>query len=183
MPLLKVTGKCVLIYHGSWDATLLIMIYGGRILMPCVLIKTLTTRVRQLWLHGLQLQRAIDNYRQYIILQIPTNQAISIYPDMDNLYAGNPGVSDSTRQTIISHWIGAAANPITASDLTNLDNLGVALKTSPEDIAIANITAQFPMQPRNPGTGGTDSKQLQALIARPSPATKEAVVILANYAR
>ncbi|CAG7935540.1 unnamed protein product [Penicillium salamii] len=130
-------------------------------------------------------QRAIENYRQYIVLQIPKDQPLSIYPDMDNLYAGNSakitGVSDSMRETIMSHWLGAAANLITGSDLTNLDNLGVKLLTSQTGIAIADFAAKYLMQPRNPGSGGTDAKQLQAWIAGPDLKAGQAIVILANY--
>lgn len=131
-------------------------------------------------------QRAIDNYRQYIVgvIGMPKAQPISIYPDMDNLQLGNPasisGVTDAERQTYMTHWIGAAANLITGSDMTNLDALGKNLLTNPSAIAIAEFAAQYPMQPRNPGTGGTDAKQLAAWIAGPS-SSGESVVILANY--
>ncbi|KAF2102502.1 family 27 glycoside hydrolase [Rhizodiscina lignyota] len=129
-------------------------------------------------------QRAIDNYRQYIVLQIPKNQPISIYPDMDNLFVVNSanisGVTDAERQSIISHWIGAAANLIHGGDLENIDDLGLKLATDSDAFAAADFSAQYPMQPRNPGTGGTDAQQLQAWIGGPSD-DGEAVVILANY--
>lgn len=70
-------------------------------------------------------QRAIDNYRQYITLHTDENEVLTIYPDMDNMFIGNPeninGVTDNQRYTIFNHWIGAAANLILGSDLTNLD--------------------------------------------------------------
>jgi len=130
-------------------------------------------------------QRAIENYRQYIILQIPKNQPLSIYPDMDNLFVGNPealtGITDDERRTVMTHWIGAAANLIIGSDLTELDDLGVELLSNGGAIAIAEFTRSFPMQPRNPGSGGVDAKQLQAWIAGPSDNGGEAVAILVNY--
>lgn len=45
---------------------------------------------------------------------------------------------------------------------------------------VANFTARYPMQPRNPGTGKNWSQQLQAWIAGPDDAG-DAVVVLANY--
>lgn len=137
------------------------------------------------FIHWEIVQRAIDNYRQYIELQIPKGQPLSIYPDLDNLNVGNPeattGVSDVKRQTIMTHWIGTAANLISGSDLTSLDSFGRNLLTNPDAMAIADFTARYLMQPRNPGSGGTSAQQLQAWIAGPSDETGEAVVILANY--
>lgn len=129
-------------------------------------------------------QRAINNYREYIALQLPKNTPLSIYPDMDNMYVGNPaalsGVTDDQRTSIMSHWIGAAANLMIGSDLTALDTHGLALLTNPAALAVAAFTAQFPMQPRNPGSGSTSAQQLQAWIAGPA-ANGDAVVLLANY--
>lgn len=131
-----------------------------------------------------QVQRAIENYRQYISLQKQRNTAITIYPDMDNLFVGNSqnftGVDDTSRISIMTHWIGAAANLVIGSDLTNLDALGLKLLTSSESAAAARFTAKYPMQPRNPGTGNNLAKQLQAWIAGPSP-QGEAYVVIANY--
>lgn len=129
-------------------------------------------------------QRAIENYREYIELQIPKNQLLSIYPDMDNLYVGNAdeisGVTSDERTSIMTHWICAGANLIAGSDLTNTDAHGIDLLTNPAAQAVAKFTRQFPMQPRNPGSGGTESKQLQAWIAGPAD-DGSAVVVLANY--
>lgn len=103
---------------------------------------------------------------------------------MDNMYVGNPaalsGVTDDQRTSIMSHWIGAAANLMIGSDLTALDTHGLALLTNPAALAVAAFTAQFPMQPRNPGSGSTSAQQLQAWIAGPA-ANGDAVVLLANY--
>ncbi|RFU31432.1 hypothetical protein B7463_g4907, partial [Scytalidium lignicola] len=130
-----------------------------------------------------QVQRAIENYRQYILLQKQRNTAITIYPDMDGLFVANSqnqtGVDDKSRVTIMSHWIGAAANLILGSDMTNVDELGLKLLTSDASAASSRFTAQYPMQPRNPGTGNNLAKQLQAWIAGPSP-QGEAYVLITN---
>ena len=129
-------------------------------------------------------QRAIDNYRQYITTVSSFDKTLAIYPDMDNLFVGNTasvsGITDTERQTIMTHWIGAAANLIIGSDLTNLDNFGLNLLTNTAALTVADFTASFPMQPRNPGTGAQSAQQLQAWIAGPD-ATGEAVVVIANY--
>ncbi|KAI8959011.1 glycoside hydrolase family 27 protein [Daldinia sp. FL1419] len=129
-------------------------------------------------------QRAIDNYRQYITTVMSYNTTLKIYPDMDNLFVGNPasvsGVTDDERQTIMTHWLGAGANLITGSDLTNLDDFGLNLLTNSDAIAIADFTSHYPMQPRNPGTGSTSSQQLQAWVAGPDP-SGVVVVVIANY--
>lgn len=158
------------------------------------------------------MQRAIENYREYITSVSAYHAAgsdqpltLTIYPDMDNLFVGNAesigGLTDIQRRTVMSHWIGAAANLIVGSDLTQLDALGIELLTSRGalGVGVAGFTQMYPMQPRNPGSGGSEARQLQAWIAGPSPATtttprdttpttptgsgsgSEAVVLLANY--
>lgn len=129
-------------------------------------------------------QRAIDNYRQWIVAALPIFDQLSVYPDLDNLYAGNAasitGVSDTQRRTIMTHWIAAGANLITGSDLARVDKLGLELLTNRDALAVADFTAKYPMQPRNPGSGGQAAKQLQAWVAGPD-ASGRAVVVLANY--
>lgn len=129
-------------------------------------------------------QRAFDNYRQWIIAGLEFFDHLNIYPDMDNLLVGNnatiTGITDAQRQTVMTHYIGAGANLIIGSDLTHLDKFGLNLLTNKAAHDVADFTAQYPMQPRNPGTGGQDAKQLQAWIAGPAPNGK-AVVVLANY--
>ncbi|KAH8817368.1 glycoside hydrolase family 27 protein [Xylogone sp. PMI_703] len=138
-------------------------------------------------------QRAIENYRIFINQQVedPTRQNIPIMvrPDMDNMYVGNAasitGVTDQQRYTIAIHWIGAGANLITGSDLTQVDSLGQELLYNSEALSVADFTANFPMQPKNPfGTtqpGSQASSQLQAWIAGPDDNNENAVVVLANY--
>ncbi|KAJ5625618.1 glycoside hydrolase family 27 [Penicillium lagena] len=129
-------------------------------------------------------QRAINNYRQYIGLQAQRGVPITIYPDMDNLFTGNPealtGVNDSIRTTVMNHWLGAGANLVLGSDMSSIDKLGYKLITSRQSISAANFFAQFPMQPRNPGTGNNLAQQLQAWIGGPSD-DNEAYVLIANY--
>lgn len=131
-------------------------------------------------------QRAIENYRQFVSPVIHDNHLpLTIRPDMDSLFIGNPekvtGVSDEMRTTIATHWIASGASLIAGSDFTNLDDLGMYLLTLPEAwVDVADFSARFPMQPRNPGTGRNCSQQLQAWIAGPD-ASGEAMVVLANY--
>lgn len=129
-------------------------------------------------------QRAIDNYRQWVVAAQAIFDTLNVYPDLDNLYTGNAasitGVSDTERRTIMTHWIAAGANLITGSDLKRLDKLGVELLTNNDALAVADFTAKYPMQPHNPGTGGSDAKQLQAWIAGPD-ASGRAAVVIANY--
>lgn len=131
-------------------------------------------------------QRAIDNYRDFIsrVVAASDEPVLSIYPDMDNLFVGNSeaitGVPDVKRETMATHWIGAAANLITGSDMTKLDALGIRLLSDPEALSVAQFTAKFPMQARNPGTGRNESQQRQAWIAGPDD-DGVAVVVLANY--
>jgi alpha-galactosidase len=130
-----------------------------------------------------EVQRTINNYRQFIALQAARNKPMTIHPDLDNLFVGNAeqvtGLSDSQRITMTSLWIGASANLLLGSDLTNLDNLGRKLITSPDSVKVADFCAKYPMQPRNPGTGGHEARQLQAWISGPSD-VGEAVVTLTN---
>ncbi|KAI2624158.1 glycoside hydrolase family 27 protein [Hypoxylon sp. NC1633] len=129
-------------------------------------------------------QRAVDNYRQYITTVMQYNTTLTIYPDMDNLFVGNAaavsGVTDDERQSIMTHWLGAGANLIIGSDLTNLDAFGLHLLTDSDAIAVADFAARYPMQPRNPGSGSNSSQQLQAWIGGPDE-EESAVVVLANY--
>lgn len=128
-------------------------------------------------------QRAIDNYRQYIGLQAQRNEPITIHPDMDNLFAANAealaGVNDTIRMTVMNHWLGASANLIIGGDLTQVDELGYRLTTSKQSVAAAKFFADYPMQPRNPGTGNNLAQQLQAWIGGPSG--HEAYVLVVNY--
>lgn len=130
-------------------------------------------------------QRAINNYRQYIGLQAQRGVPVTTYPDMDSLFVGNAekltGVNDTIRYTVMNHWLAAAANLILGSDMTQLDDLGRFLITSPQSIAASNFFAKYPMQPRNPGTGNNVAKQLQAWIGGPSSDGSEAYVLIANY--
>jgi alpha-galactosidase len=138
-------------------------------------------------------QRAIEQYRSFINQQEedPTRQGlpIMIRPDMDNLYVGNgaslSGITDQQRYTVMIHWIGAGANLITGSELRNLDTLGQELLYDSEALSIADFTAMFPMQPKNPfntaSPGSQASSQLQAWIAGPDNENENAVVVLANY--
>lgn len=81
---------------------------------------------------------------------------------MNNIFIGNEasisGLSDVQRYTQAIHWLGAGANLITGSDLTRIDMLGRELLFDPEALSAAAFTGKFPIQPRNPGSGGNDAK-------------------------
>ncbi|KAF9071318.1 glycoside hydrolase superfamily [Rhodocollybia butyracea] len=107
-------------------------------------------------------QRAIDNYRQYIVLHTAQDKVLTIYPDMCNMYIANPiavdGVdSDDEWFTIMTHWIGVGSNLILGSDLTNIDATGMSIISNAEAISVADFAAKNPMRPRNPGTGLGDA--------------------------
>ncbi|CRG91690.1 Alpha-galactosidase 3 [Talaromyces islandicus] len=138
-------------------------------------------------------QRAIENYRVYINQQVEdsTRQGIPIMirPDMDNMYTGNGqdlgGLADVERYTVTIHWVGAGANLITGSNLSQIDTLGQELLYDSELMSVANFTTQYPMQPKNPlgadSPGAQAAQQLQAWIAGPDSNNANAVVVLANY--
>ncbi|KAL7920253.1 glycoside hydrolase family 27 protein [Trichoderma austrokoningii] len=117
---------------------------------------------------GATVQRAIEQYRSFINQQEedPARQGtpIMVRPDMDNMYTGNgqtlTGLSD----------VGAGANLITGSDLSQLDTLGKELLSDSEFLSVAVFTAQYPMQLKipvwhyEPGSGqGGFGKSLQGV--------------------
>lgn len=134
------------------------------------------------------LQQAFENYRQYILLQkqsFVAGNPIVLHPDMDNLLVANnttlSGITDDMRVTTMSMFLGASANLVLGGDLNNVDTLGLELLTSSGSKLAANFFAEYPMQPRNPGTGDVLPLQLQAWIAGPSATTGEAYVLVSNY--
>lgn len=130
-----------------------------------------------------KVQGTIEQYRQYVDLLVAAEETMTLHPDFDNMFVGNPesivGVTDAQRITIASHWIGASANLIIGSDMTNLDDLGLQLTTSQASIDAAQFCGSYPMQPRNPGTGSNQAMQLQAWIAGPDD-NGQAYVLLTN---
>ncbi|ORY58394.1 glycoside hydrolase superfamily [Pseudomassariella vexata] len=82
------------------------------------------------------LQRAIENYLFTMVIQY--NRMLAIYLDMDSLFVGNEadfsGMTVAERQTMMRHWVGAAANLIVGSDLTHLDALGLDVLTRADQI-------------------------------------------------
>ena len=137
--------------------------------------------------------RTLDYYRQFINEQTQEarqGKPIMIRPDMDNTFIGNAekvsGLTNAQRYTQAALWIGAGANLITGSDLTQIDDLGKELLYNDEAQSVAAFTAQYPMQPRNPndphgyGTPGANAAlQCQTWIAGPAP-NGTAVVWLSN---
>ncbi|WYZ42736.1 hypothetical protein EsH8_VI_000435 [Colletotrichum jinshuiense] len=130
-----------------------------------------------------KIQGTIEQYRLYINQLVLGKKLMVARPDFDNLFVGNPagvsGITDGQRVTVMSTWIGAAANLILGSDMTNLDDLGRKLLTSSDSIRAADFCGKWPMQPRNPGTGSNQAVQLQAWISGPST-IGQAYVLLTN---
>ncbi|KAI9766649.1 MAG: hypothetical protein M1839_004789, partial [Geoglossum umbratile] len=130
-------------------------------------------------------QRTIEQYRQYINQQVPKGQPLTIYPDMDNLMVGNAasltGISDQQRQTVMTHWIGAAANLILGSDLTKLDQFGLNLLTNAGALDVAQFTQSNPMRPLIGNSKPDKGSPVQIWLAGPEKSTGIAVVVLANY--
>ncbi|KAI9774110.1 MAG: hypothetical protein M1840_005203 [Geoglossum simile] len=130
-------------------------------------------------------QRAIEQYRQYINQQVPKGRPLTIYPDMDNLLVGNSqsltGLSDRQRQTVMTHWIGAAANLILGSDLTQLDQFGINLLTNQRALDVATFTASNPMRPLLGNDKPDKGSPLQVWLAGPGSTSGVAVIVLANY--
>ena len=137
------------------------------------------------------IQRAIEAYRVFVVEQITDparrGHGIRIRPDMDNTFIVNPqelsGINDDQRRTMAVHWIGAGANLMTGGDLLHIDELGRKLLGDVGLTGVADMTSQWPMQPRNPDSGGNAARQLQAWIAGPTDdldGTREAVVLITN---
>ncbi|GME22952.1 Glycoside hydrolase family 27 [Neofusicoccum parvum] len=130
-------------------------------------------------------QRAIEQYRQYILLQLDSIDPLTIYPDMDNLLVANAetltGLTDLQRQSVMSHWIGAGSNLILGSDLTQMDDFGMSLLSNPLANEILNFTAKYPMVPTKGNTNDEKGQQKQIWIAGPDSESGVTVVVLANY--
>ncbi|KAJ3837945.1 glycoside hydrolase family 27 protein [Lentinula raphanica] len=135
-------------------------------------------------------QRAIDNYRQYVVLHTGKDETLTLFPDMDNLYIGNSlensfvedrdVLSNAQRFTIMNHWMGAASNLMLGNDLTNLDETGIQILTNTQALSVADFASKYPMRPRNPETGFSFARQLQAWVGGPDT-TGKVMVLLANY--
>ncbi|ORY15015.1 glycoside hydrolase superfamily [Clohesyomyces aquaticus] len=132
-------------------------------------------------------QRTIEMYRQYILAQQErgANFALTIYPDLDNLYVGNAqsltGITDEQRKSVMAHWIGAGSSLLLGSDLTQLDDFGLFLLSDGLANEIAGFTAKYPMRPLRGKAGETAGYQHQVWIAGPDPATGVAVILASNY--
>ncbi|KAG4433372.1 hypothetical protein IFR05_011132 [Cadophora sp. M221] len=132
------------------------------------------------------IQRDINNYRDWAVTALSFYDTANIHPNMDMMFVANgpeiSGLTEDQRKTIFYHWIGASAELNLGSDLTKMDTFGIALLTHPRLLSAASFTGRYPMQPRNPGTGGNAPQQLQAWISGPAPSGElELIVVLANY--
>ncbi|KAB2573557.1 Glycoside hydrolase family 27 [Lasiodiplodia theobromae] len=130
-------------------------------------------------------QHAIEQYRQYILLQLDSAAELTIYPDLDALLIGNAanttGLTDLQRQAVFTHWIGAGAPLLLGSDLTALDAYGKALLSNPLANDVARFTAGRPMVPTQGNSDGAKGRQRQVWLAGPDETTGVVVAVLANY--
>lgn len=132
-------------------------------------------------------QRAIEQYREYIVyISNRSTDILTIYPDMDNLFVGNSvhfsGLTNIQRQTVMSHWIGAGANLIIGSNMTQLDDYGLGLLTNKLALEIGNnFTSKYPMRPTQGNNNPSRGRQGQVWIAGPADDSGTAVVLVANY--
>ncbi|KAM4067310.1 hypothetical protein HRG_001285 [Hirsutella rhossiliensis] len=90
------------------------------------------------------------------------------------------GLTYDQRKSVFIHWIGSSAELNLGDDLTRPDHQGIALLTDPDALSAADFTANYPMQPRNPGSGGNSWKNQNAWISGPSR-SGEFIAVLANY--
>jgi len=130
-------------------------------------------------------QRTIEYYRQYTLAQDSRTDSLSIYPDLDNLLVGNSesisGLTDDQRRIMYSHWIGAGANLILGSDMTNLDDLGLNILQSDRWNWLADtITSKYPMRSLNGRDDPSQGQQLQLWIAGPDDYGR-ALIVWVNY--
>lgn len=89
---------------------------------------------------------------------------------MDNLYIGNGDDITSVVilikwQTMETHWVAVTEKLIAGSDLTQLNSDGSTPFNDSEAREAAVFIAQYPIQPRNPGSISSAAKQHQAWIA------------------
>ncbi|KAI9729306.1 MAG: hypothetical protein M1834_006977 [Cirrosporium novae-zelandiae] len=129
-------------------------------------------------------QRAIEQYREYIVQVNQNYSTLTIYPDMDNLFVGNSaslsGITDTQRQAVMTHWVGAGANLIIGSNMTAIDDYGLSLLTNDLVLEIADFTSGYPMRPTQGNSNESYGRQGQVWIAGPN-SSGVAVVVVANY--
>lgn len=130
-------------------------------------------------------QHAIEQYRQYILLQLDSAAELTIYPDLDALLIGNAanttGLTELQRQAVFTHWIGAGAPLLLGSDMTALDGYGKALLSDARANDVARFTAGRPMVPTEGNSDGAKGRQRQVWLAGPDETTGVVVAVLANY--
>ncbi len=133
------------------------------------------------------MQRAIEQYREYIVQVSKKGSTIlKIYSDMDNLFVGNSarlnGLTDNQCRTVMSHWIGAGANLIIGSNMTELDDYDLALLINELALEIVNnFRAKYPMRPIQDNSNTSHGRQGQVWVARPANDSDVAMVLVENY--
>ncbi len=128
--------------------------------------------------------RTLTNYLEWINAAVANYKTIGTHPNLDTMYVLNDGslsgLSLDQRRSVFIHWIGASAELNLGDDLEQPDAEGLALLNDGDALAAASFTANYPMQPRNPGSGGNAWLAQNAWIAGPAP-SGEFIAVLANY--
>ncbi|KAM0332603.1 hypothetical protein ACHAQA_002887 [Verticillium albo-atrum] len=128
--------------------------------------------------------RTLKKYHEWINAAVAYYEVIGTHPNLDTMYVLNSeelsGLSYQQRKSVFIHWIGSSAELNLGDDLESPDQQGLKLLTDPDALSVMEFTANYPMQPRNPGSGDNLWLPQNAWIAGPSP-SKEFVVVLANY--
>ncbi|KAI5456487.1 glycoside hydrolase superfamily [Mariannaea sp. PMI_226] len=129
--------------------------------------------------------RTLTQYCSWINDAVSYYDTIGSHPNLDTMYVLNSenlsGLNLDQRKSVFIHWIGASAELNLGDDLNLPTPEGLALLNDQDALSVANFTANYPMQPRNPGSGGNIWQDQNAWIAGPS-AAGEFVTVLANYA-
>lgn len=128
--------------------------------------------------------RTLQNYHDWINVAVANYNTIGTHPNLDTMYVLNSedlsGLSYDQRKSVFIHWIGSSAELNLGDDLERPEPRGLALLNDKDALSAARFTAQYPMQPRNPGSGGNLWLAQNAWIAGPSQ-SGEFITVLANY--
>ncbi|KAI5464371.1 glycoside hydrolase family 27 protein [Mariannaea sp. PMI_226] len=129
--------------------------------------------------------RTLKEYLSWINDAVAYYDTIGSHPNLDTMYVLNnetlSGLTLDQRKSVLIHWIGSSAEMNIGDDLTQPTKEGLKLLNDKDALSAAEFTANFPMQPRNPGSGENAWMDQNAWIAGPSR-SGEFIAVLANYA-
>lgn len=128
--------------------------------------------------------RTLQHYLEWINAAVANYDTIGTHPNLDTMFVLNSGnlsgLSSDQRKSVFLHWIGSSAELNLGDDLEKPDLQGLDLLNDRDALSAADFTANYPMQPRNPGSGENLWTSQNAWIAGPS-SDGEFIVVLANY--